>query len=167
MGKLIYDKPLFLKTVWGAIAIVAMSVYGLIESSKEKEELKTISGQIEFIAQQYQNLPIRDFGKYRYIKINSEAKPFEIFTGKESGDFKPEMEKLDELKAGDEVVLYVNSIAERQAEIVSRSVEIIEHNHLSYYIAGNGKFKIFIFCLCAGLGLAVWAIIFKYLGKII
>lgn len=167
MRKLIYDKPLFLKTVWGAIAIVAMSVYGLIESSKKKEEFKTVSGQIEFIAQKYQDLPVRDFGKYRYIKINTEAKPFEIFIGKESGDFKPEMEKVDQLKPGDEVVLYVNSNQEKQTAIVIRSLEIIERKKLPYYIAGNGKFLIFICCLCAGLGIAVWAILFKYLGKII
>lgn len=139
----------------------------LIDCSKSKEELEQISGKIEFIVDKYMNLPSRNFGKYRFIKIDSEIKPFEIFIGKETGDFKPDMEKIYQLKPEDTVVLYLNSLGNGEEAIVKRSIEIIEHNNKPYFISGNSKVWLIAFLLITGIGIAILAMVYKHLGKII
>ena len=83
----------------------------------------------------YGDLPQRDFSKYRYLKIDNFSRPFELFVGKEGGDFSPALDKIDSLKSGDEVTIYYDENFRTVLEPVNR---------LPYFI-DRGANPVFIF----------------------
>lgn len=84
---------------------VMMGVF-LFQNSKEKDEYMSVTGHIEFIENTYENHPSRNLGKYRYLILDTYPYPFELFIGKDAGDFKPKFEQIDNLKPNDLITVY-------------------------------------------------------------
>lgn len=161
-------KPYFLKFLCGGIFCLAISIYLLITSYKDKKDFHKITGTVNFISTKYRDLPNRDFGKYRYIAIKEYEKPFEIFVGKDRGDFKPALDKTDNVKQGDILTFY---FGEETFKTIDAPV-----NRLAYYI-DKGSIPVFIFSpsqlylalILASLSIIIIAVavIGKVRGKII
>src|SRR6476620_6607116 len=96
-------KPIFIKSIISSIFITAFGIYLFVSSLKSKSEYETVKGKIDFISDHFENLNPRDT---RYIHIEGYPLVFEIFIGKETGDFSPKFEQLDKLKVGDEIIAY-------------------------------------------------------------
>ncbi|MDP9043049.1 MAG: hypothetical protein M3N30_13810 [Bacteroidota bacterium] len=118
-----------------SIVLIIASFYFLSTTFKSKAEFVSVRGSVEFISMKYGDLPNRDYSKYRYLKINRYSRPFELFVGKEGGDFSPDLDKIDSLKMGDIITVYYDYNYKTAPEPVNR---------LTYFI-DRGAEPVFIF----------------------
>ena len=81
--------------MFGVIGIISVSTYCLSRSEKPKEEFIKVEGVITYLKNSYKQFPARSSTKFRYLMIDKSERVFEIFIGKEAGDFKPDLEKID------------------------------------------------------------------------
>lgn len=134
--------PLTFRTI-AAIAVVMSLLVGymLFRDTQDKEAFEKINGNITLIDKQFGKWPIRHHGKYRYIQLDSYPYTFELFVGKESGDFKPKFEQVDALKVGDPVTVYQDRSGVTE-EGISRNVMFIDKNGTNYFEKGNSMMAI-------------------------
>jgi len=121
------------------ILMIISSVIIINRGTKPKEEYTKIEGKIAFINKQLGDLPNRDLGKYRYIKIDNYPYAFELFIGKESGDFKPKYENVDCLSLNDTVSIYCYETNETQKIGVNRYAQFIEKKDKLYFERGDSS----------------------------
>jgi len=94
---------------------------------------------------------------------------FDIFVGKEKGDFGPQFEQLDKLKIGDEITVYHadKTPLQRNRDLrLNKTVQFIDKDAEAYFIRGNkDKFGGYIL---GGIGLllGITLLILKQVGKI-
>ena len=120
-----------------ALFLAAWFVWLMHLDSKPKKDYDAITGRIMFFDKQYQNLPLRDFGKYRYLKIDSYTYPFEMYIDDESGNHNPKLEQVENLKAGDTItVCYYETDNTREVGI-NRFLEFIDKNKVQIFKRGN------------------------------
>ena len=139
---------------------VAMIVYIQL-NSKDKFEYEKITGQITYLDNQRGNLPVRHFGKYRYLQIDNYQYPFEIFVGSETGDIRPKFEQIDKLILGDTVTVYFYQTDNTIKEGINRFIQFIDKKNISYFERRNSSKKIggVIISLCVLLligGIVLW-----------
>lgn len=141
--------PLFKKFFIGTIIIFCFGVFLLYRSTKNKDDFKKASGKITYLAQKLGNHPKRNIGKHRFIVIDTYHQAFELFVGKESTDFKPEFERIDELEMSDEIDIYFDE--ENSPDGINRLVQFIDKNNEAYFIRGNMDRNFGIFFLVIGI----------------
>ncbi len=144
-----------------SIILAALMIVYIQKNSKEKSEYEKTTGQIIYLDQQLGELPLRDPGKYRYLKVEGYEYPFEIFVGKESGDFKPKFEKIDNLKPGDTVTVFYYQTENTRSVGINRFIQFIDKNNDSYFEIGDSikTMGAVIICLCALItvgGFVLW-----------
>ena len=154
----------YTKAILGAIVIFILTGKILVQGAKEKNELPNVKGEITFIDSSYQDLPNRNFGKYRYILLDNYSKVIEVFIGKGAWDFKPEFERVDELKVGDEISVYYfdNEINDIQ---VNRLIQFIDKGNVSYFVRGKSNDYIAYFCIVSAVLVLILVIIFDRKDK--
>ena len=144
-----------------SITLTVVMLFYIQLNSKEKFEYEKITGQITYLDNQLGNLPVRDFGKYRYLQIDNYKYPFEIFVGSESGDFKPKFEQIDKLELGNTVTIYFYQTDNSVKENINRFVQFIDKENISYFERGNSSKTIggVIISICVLLligGVVLW-----------
>lgn len=154
--------PVFKKSLAGAITIIILGSFVLVRGIKEKSDFHRISGRITYLGKVYEELPNRDKGKYRYLLIDTYPKMFELFIGKDYGDFKPKYERIDSLKLGDDILVYYDVNSKETDIRLNRLVQFIDKEDKPYFIRGS-KDRNFGFFLI-GIGILLGGIIF-YLNK--
>lgn len=160
------SKPhIFLKSVYGAITIMILSCFLIFRGTKTDKEFYKASGKITYLEKHFGQLPNRNFGKYRYLKIDASEQIFEIYVGKDLGDFKPSLERLDHLKAGDNIKVYFD-LDPSETEDINRLVQFVYKNDVPYFIRGSVDKYIGIMLLSFGILMLIVFSILKYMGKI-
>lgn len=154
--------PVFKKSLAGAITIIILGSFVLVRGIKEKSDFHRMSGRITYLGKVYEELPNRDKGKYRYLLIDTYPKMFELFIGKDYGDFKPKYERIDTLKPGDDILVYYDVNSKETDIRLNRLVQFIDKEDKPYFIRGS-KDRNFGFFLI-GIGILLGGIIF-YLNK--
>lgn len=144
-----------------SIVMTAAMILYIMLNSKEKFNYENRTGQLTYLEKQLGNLPARNFGKYRYLKVDGYEYPFEVFVGSESGDFKPKFEKIDNLKIGDTVTVYYYQTENTKSEGINRFMQYIDKGHESYFERGDssktlGGVVISISVLLAIGGVILW-----------
>jgi hypothetical protein len=119
------------------LTIIILGTAILFRGVKEKIEFNKIVGQVIFLDKKYKDLPNRDFEKYRYLKIDSYSQVFEIFIGKDFGDFKPEFENIDKIQLGDKIEIFFDKDGKENEEEISRLIQYIDINNIPYYKRGS------------------------------
>lgn len=130
-------KPIFLKLFVPAIFFMVFGAILYLKSSKAKTEYETVKGSIDFIGSSFEELNPRD---HRFIHIAGQDYVFDMFVGKETGDFSPEFEKLDELKTGDEITVYHSDdtpFQKNRDARLNKNVEFIDKDNQAYFIHGT------------------------------
>jgi hypothetical protein len=159
-------KPIFIKSSIASVAMIAFGIYLYSKSLKSKYEFETVKGKIDFISNSFENLNPRDT---RYIHIEGFPLVFEVFVGKETGDFSPKFEQLDKLKIGDEIIAYHSGITPLQKnrdERLNKNIEFIDKENKAYYIRGNKNKIGGIFFISIGIFLTIGLIILRRFNKI-
>jgi hypothetical protein len=144
-----------------SITVTVLMIIYIQSNSKGKLEYEKNTGQITYLDKQLGNLPVRDLGKYRYLKIDSYEYPFEIFVGNKSGDFKPNFEQIDKLKFGDTITVYYYQTSDVFKEEINRFVQFIDKENISYFERGNSKktLGVVVISICVLLlisGVVLW-----------
>jgi hypothetical protein len=102
---------IFLGIIVGAVTILFAGGFLVYDQFKDKSDYEHVTGELIAITQTFQGLPVNNKGKSRFLFLDNYPRPFEIFIGKDKGDFKPKFERADELKIGDEVTIFFSKKA--------------------------------------------------------
>lgn len=132
-----------------AILVIAAGLYLAVSNSKEWTGYKKISGNIDYLDQQYGAWPNRDHGAYRYLKIDTWPEVFEIY----GPNGRPTDKVLDDLKMGEWIDIYFNAQLPNSGDGLNRHVQGVAKADVPYFIAGDFQKKLGI--LLAGLGACV------------
>jgi hypothetical protein len=129
-------------TVQGFFGIVSILVLGFIISIrgyKEKKDFYQVTGIITSITRSIPSYSNRHDGKIRYLQVKGHPKPFELFIGKDPGDFSPAFEQLDQLKAGDVITVYYDEdeLTGSSIDDVNRLAQFIDKNQQPYFIRSD------------------------------
>lgn len=159
---------IFVKSLFGVAFIIVTASYIFFRGTKEKNEFQSIAGKITYIDKVYENLPIRNHGKYRYLGLNNYPKIFEIFIGKDFGDFKPAYENLDSLKVGEDIIVYYDEVStQRTDNRINSLLQFLDKKDKPYFIRGNVDKYLGSMLIICGLAIGLLVIYFKKIGKII
>lgn len=159
--------PVFKKSLAGVITILVLGSLILIRGTKEKTEFPHISGKIIYKGKVYEELPKSDKGKYRYLNIDTYPKMFEIFVGKDRGDFKPDYEQIDSLRKGDTIEIYFD-IDPTETDIrLNRLIQFIDKDGKPYYIRGSKDKYGGYFIIGLGILLGAVLVYLKKTGRVI
>ena len=160
-------QPIFKKSISGLLFAIALSVFFVQRGDKSKASFDNVTGTIISFEKTNENYPRRDSSKFRYLRVESYPKPFEIFVGKDAGDFKPKFENVDNLQIGDIITVYYAEDGKTQKAAVNNLVYFIDKGKEVVFIEGNSKKNVIYgligFCLITILIL----VILKWKGKII
>ncbi len=116
-----------------SLILVTLGVFIVLNNSKEKAEYEKRTGKIEYLEETYLNLPNRDFGKYRYLRIDSYDYVFEIYIENSSKGER----SIDALKLGDLIDTYFYETGNTHSEEINRYIQFIDKNEKPYFIRGN------------------------------
>lgn len=108
----------------------ALSALVISNNSKDKSDYKISTGVIQYLEKGYQNLPTRNKGDYRYLKIATYPYLFEIYMPNSLET----TQRIDDLKQGDAIDIYYYETANTQVEQLNRFVQFIDHNNQPYFI---------------------------------
>ncbi|MEQ8471409.1 MAG: hypothetical protein RIC35_09490 [Marinoscillum sp.] len=158
---------IYFKSLVGIATIIGLGILLLNRSAKTKQDFIEISGSIHYLDQEYQNLPIRNKGKYKYLVIDGTERVFEIFVGTDPGDFSPKLSRIDELTVGDTVKLYYDDNSYTRGELVNSLTRFIDKSGEPYFIENSGTDKTLGFVVLA-LGGILLIVVFtlKFAGRI-
>ena len=159
--------PVFKKSIVGVITILFLGSMILIRGTKDKIEFHQLTGKIVFLAKTFEELPLRHEDKYRYLLIDNYPKVFTIFVGKDFGDFKPHLEKIDDLKVGDEIVVYFDEDTKETDNRLNRLIQYIDKGGKPYFVRGSKDKNGGYFFIGLGILLGGMIIYLKKKGKII
>jgi len=116
-----------------SIILISIAAFVIINNSKEKVEYIKRSGEIEYFADTYLNLPNRHLGNYKYLQIDSYDYVFEIYTANSN----KEANSIDELKVGDMIDTYFYETSNTVSEGINRYIQFIDKNGKPYFIRGS------------------------------
>ncbi len=136
---------------------IGIGIFVILNNTKEKPEYDKSSGTIEYLEKEFQNLPTRHKGDYRYLKIDSYPYLFEIFLP----NSEPTKKTLDHLKAGDPIEIYYYETADTGGSGINRYTQFIDFNGQPYFIRSGfqeqfGYFLIGLFVLFIFIGYVLW-----------
>ncbi len=147
----------------GVITILVLSILILFRGNKTKLDFKHVKDNLIYIEKSFEELPNRHQGKYRYLKLESYPKTFELFVGKDFGDFKPDFEQIDNLKVGNEIDIYFDETSTETDFRINRLVQFIDKNGEPIFIRSSKDKSLGFFLF--GFGFVFGAVLF-YLKKI-
>jgi len=111
-----------------ALSIFLSIIFGVLmwRNSKEKKEYDHLNGKITYLDQKLGELPYRDLGLYRYLKIDSYQYPFEIYTDEQSA-------RIDSLKVGDVVDAYFYQTGDTEKIHLNRFLQFLDKDDKPYF----------------------------------
>ncbi len=113
----------------------------------DRADCNVARGKIVHLANSYANIPKND--KMRYLKIDCYPAIFEVFVGNEAMDFSPKLNKLDNLKVGDNVVTYFGEhLVEYNGTTCNRRLFYLDKDDKCYFEYGKKISYYFIITSC-------------------
>lgn len=139
------------------LIIILIGCFMWFRTTRSKEDYYTLKGKISYLED--------TIGKHKnratkFLKIENNPTVFDIFVGKESGDFSPELDKTDELRVNDEVTIYFSSTSTKQQFDqlpMNNSIQFIEKNNEIIFQEGT-KSKIATYIIF-GSGLIFFVVV--------
>ena len=158
-------KKIFKKGLLVSLLVIFAGLFFYYKSLKSKTDHEIVKGKIDYLDTKFENLKPRD---HRFIHLIGYDQTFDIFVGKEKGDFSPEFEQIDKLKIGDDIIVYHSETMKFQNKDkrVNRHVEYIDKDNIPYFIEGNSNKSFAIFFIGLGLILMSTLVILKMNKKI-
>ena len=115
---------------FASIILLGFAIFITINNSKEKSQYDKYTGTIEYFDKEFQNLPIRNKGDYRYLKIDTYTYIFEIY----EPNSEPTKNKIDDLKVGNTVDIYCYETSNTRNEGINRFIQYIDKQNQPYFI---------------------------------
>lgn len=133
-------KRIFINSFIISIGIIGFGIYLSLRAAKEKNEFESVTGTIDYYEKTFQEINYQHKGNHRFIHISDYPIVFDIFVGKEQGDFGPKFERLDSLQLGDEITIYhagKTPLQQHQDLRFNKTVQFIDKGDQAYFIRGN------------------------------
>jgi hypothetical protein len=135
-----------------SLIIASISFLIIINNSKEKREYESINGKIEYIGKEYQHLPTRHKGDFRYLLVEGYPYPFEIY----KPNSKPTLNSIDDLKLDDIIDIYFYEIDNTHKVGINKFTQFIDKNQTPYFIRNSFQkrlgYMIVGMCLLMNIG---------------
>lgn len=148
--------------IFVSIIGLGTGIFTTLNNSKDKKEYDKSTGIIEYYDKEFQNLPTRHKGDFRYLKIDTYPYLFEIY----EPNSEPTKNKIDYLKVGDEIEIYYYETSDTRNIGLNRFTQFIDKNEQPYFIR-NGFQKQFGFVVIGlSILLNVMAFLFWKKGKL-
>lgn len=160
-------KPIFVKSFFGLAFVLVSSIFLMIRGTKDKTGFEHVTGHLISINSAFQELTHGNNQKFRYLILDNYAKAFEIFVGKDWGDFKPKYERIDELNKGDLIDVYFDPSIHEDDSRISKLVQFIDKSGQPYFIRGDSDKTMGAVGLVFSVLFAALLFYLKQLGKII
>jgi hypothetical protein len=149
-----------IKLIGASLFAITTGLFVINKGLKNKDSFNKISGKVILLENNYMDIDERHVGKQKFIQIDNYEEVFNVFNGKDFGDFKPDLDKLTELKIGDEVEIYFSfNPIETKKEPVNRHTQFIYKNNIPLYIKGSADRPLGIFFIASGIGFLVFAMV--------
>ncbi len=113
-----------------SIIVLVLGIFVIVNSSKNKSEYDRTTGTIEYFDKEFQNLPIRDKGEFRYLKVDTYPYVFEIY----APNSEPTDKKIDNLKLGDKIDIYYYETSDTRYEGINRFTQFIDKEGQPYFV---------------------------------
>jgi hypothetical protein len=138
-------------------------IYNIQLQTDTREDFKKTNGEIVFLSDNKNQESNSRTGKMRYIAVNSYPGLFEVFIGKDKGDFSPKYENIDSLHDGEWVSIYYSKEGKSN---INYSAMFIDKEQVNYYERGNKYFLIGMICILGAIIVDIMAFYYKKKGKI-
>jgi hypothetical protein len=115
---------------FASLIVVGLGILVIVNNSKEKKEYIKATGQIEYYAKEFNNLPLRHKGDFRYLKIDNYPFIFEIYEPNNQVLDK----SIDDFQVGNTIEIYYYETANTAKEKINRHVQFIDFNGKAYFI---------------------------------
>jgi hypothetical protein len=145
-----------------SLFIIGIGAFVISNNSKDKNEYERRTGNIEYYADSYLDLPNRDHGNYRYMKIDSYPYPFEIHIGNAN----KETESIDNLKVGDSIDAYFYETNNTFEVGLNRYIQFIDKENKAYFIRGDFQKQLGFVLIGLAVSLNILSLVFWKLGKL-
>ncbi|MEO8150244.1 MAG: hypothetical protein ABI723_21600 [Bacteroidia bacterium] len=160
-------KPIFTKALLGLSVCLVISVYLIIRAGKSKTDFIKLTGNITALTDQLDNPANTHEGKMRYIQLDNSERIFEIFIGKDAGDFKPDYEIIDSLKIGEKIDLYYDDNYKTKSHQINSLTQYIDRNGEPVFIRGGVDKIMGMVLMGLSIVMLIIILILKKAGKII
>lgn len=148
--------------IFASLMVLGLAIFVTINNSKEKLEYDKATGIIEYYDKEFQNLPTRHKGDYRYLKINSYPYLFEIY----KPNSLPTEKTIDDLTLGQEIDIYYYETSDTRNIGLNRFTQFIDKNHKPYFIRSGFQKQLGYLIIGISLLLNVMAFVFWKKGKL-
>ena len=148
--------------IFASIIILGLGVFVVINNSKGKLEYDKTTGIIEYLDKEFQNLPSRHKGEYRYLKIDAYPFLFEIY----EPNSEPTAKRIDDLQVGDKVDIYYYETSNTINEELNRFAQFIDMNEQPYFIRSGFQEQIGYVVIGLAVILNLMAFVFWKKGKL-
>lgn len=159
-------KDIFFKSLYGLGFTILLGILICTRSDKRKFEFNKVTGRLISITNSNQLLPSQDTIKKRYLSVDNYPKVFEIFIGKDFGDFKPKFEKIDSLISNDEITIYFDENIQTQNDPINRLAYFIDRGQETIFIKGNWEKNLGFFLIGLSISILIVLIFLKLKRKI-
>jgi hypothetical protein len=130
-------KPIFLKSLYGLSLAFILGILVLFRADKSESSFEKTTGILTFFNKESGLRSNNGVSKFRYLQLDSYPKTFELFIGKDWGDFKPKFEKVDDLKIGDTITIYFDENFKTESDPVNRLAYFIDRGHEPIFVKGS------------------------------
>ena len=156
---------IFQKSVSGIGLAILLGIIIIGRSQKEKADFESASGKIIYLEKYNDYAQTNDTVKFRYLQIDNYPKIFEIFIGRDAGDFKPKFERIDDLKLNDIITIYFDEKFNKGGNI-NRLAYFIDRGQETIYIKGSWEKYLGYFIVAISLLTLILIFLLKSKGKI-
>jgi hypothetical protein len=133
--------------------------------------MSQVTGPLLAIKMELPDHPDRHVGKLRYLKIGGYSKYFEVFVGKDFGDFSPAYERIDSLIISDPLTVYYSEdhISDKSTDddLINRDTQFIDKKNQPYFVRGSKDKYGSCFFMSVGICLIVTLLILEKKGIIV
>ena len=141
--KKFYNNKYF-KVIVGCI----ITAYVFFPISKNKTNLNRVNGIVLSLKKLHKDYPGRDSFNYRFLEITNYEKAFEIFLGKKSWDFKPDLQNVDLMYVGDSISIYYDESLHTRGSYVNNLTYFIDRHGEQMYVRGESRsLKVYAFLI--------------------
>ena len=135
--------PFRFRSVIAVTVVVCLAMgFFMVKDTQSKDKFEKISGHITYLEKKFNDLPNREAGKFRFLKLDNYPYAIELFVGKDLGDFKPKFEQVDNLKVGDPVTVYYYETNSDRNDLINRHVKFIDRQGINYFEQGSSLITI-------------------------
>lgn len=148
--------------IFASIIFLGLGVFVTVKNSKDKVEYDKSTGIIEYYDKEFQNLPTRHKGDFRYLKIASYPYLFEIY----EPNSEPTEKTIDDLTVGDKIDIYYYETSDTRNIRLNRFTQFIDKNGQPYFVRSGFQKQLGFVIIGLSILLNIMAFVFWKKGKL-